>query len=61
MYPNRDELVARFSDVVGASHSKEFSMFKFNSEATDGLKLLAEQGNTTIMEVEISNEVILCK
>ncbi|KAH9644110.1 hypothetical protein HF086_015440 [Spodoptera exigua] len=52
MYPPED-LVARFSDVVGASHSNDFSPFKYNSDATDGLKLLAEQGNTTNLEVEI--------
>nr|XP_049696298.1 spondin-2 [Helicoverpa armigera] len=56
MYPPKD-LVARFSDVVGASHSKDFTLFKYNSDATGGLKLLAEQGNTTNLEVEISDKL----
>lgn len=57
MYPTAG-LVARFSDVVGASHSKDFTLFKYNSEAREGLKLLAEQGNTTNLEVEIYREVL---
>ncbi|KAJ8721296.1 hypothetical protein PYW07_002071 [Mythimna separata] len=56
MYPPVG-LVPRFSDVVGASHSKDFTLFKYNSEARDGLQLLAEQGNSTNLEVEIYREL----
>ncbi|XP_063822778.1 spondin-2-like isoform X2 [Ostrinia nubilalis] len=48
---------ARFSDVVGASHSKYFSVYKYDSEASAGMKMLAEQGNTTELEVEIQREL----
>ncbi|KAJ8730584.1 hypothetical protein PYW08_001997 [Mythimna loreyi] len=56
MYPPAG-LVPRFSDVVGASHSKDFTLFKYNSEAREGLQLLAEQGNSTNLEVEIYREL----
>lgn len=63
MFPKFHEQ-ARFSDVVGASHSKYFSVYKYNSEASAGMKMLAEQGNTTQLEVEIQEKVIqsdICK
>ncbi|CAG9579015.1 unnamed protein product [Danaus chrysippus] len=53
MYPDNSTVVPCFSDVVGASHSKNFYVYKFNSEASQGLKMLAEQGNTTKLEIEI--------
>ncbi|CAD0200028.1 unnamed protein product [Chrysodeixis includens] len=56
MFPTAREL-ARFSDVVGASHSKDFSLFKYNSDSTAGLQLLAEQGNTTNLEIEIYEQL----
>ncbi|XP_041986411.1 spondin-2-like [Aricia agestis] len=52
VFPNSSE-IARFSDVVGASHSKNFNVFKLYSDASQGLKMLAEQGNTTKLEMEI--------
>lgn len=58
MFPKFHEQ-ARFSDVVGASHSKYFSVYKYNSEASAGMKMLAEQGNTTQLEVEIQEKVII--
>lgn len=56
MFPESKEL-ARFSDVVGASHSKNYYVFKYNSEASGGLKMMAEQGNTTKLEIEILQQV----
>lgn len=56
MFPVTQEL-ARFSDIVGASHNKDFALYTYNSEASDGLKMLAEQGNTTKMELEILDMV----
>lgn len=56
MYPATREL-ARFSDVVGASHNNNFKLYRFNSDASGGLKMLAEQGNTTKLEMEIMSEV----
>ncbi|CAF4894191.1 unnamed protein product [Pieris macdunnoughi] len=56
MFPKTQEL-ARFSDVVGASHSKSFNVYKIHSEASAGLKMLAEQGNTTKLEMEILSQL----
>ncbi|CAG9785778.1 unnamed protein product [Diatraea saccharalis] len=55
-FPQSQEL-ARFSEVVGASHSKYFSVYKYNTEASAGIKMLAEQGNTTQLEMEIQAEL----
>ncbi|XP_060803704.1 spondin-2 [Amyelois transitella] len=56
MFPVTESL-ARFSDVVGASHNQNFNLFKYNAEATPGLKMLAEQGNTTTLEMEIQEDL----
>lgn len=56
MFPSSREL-ARFSDVVGASHNNNFKLYRFNSDASEGLKMLAEQGNTTKLEMEILKQV----
>lgn len=56
MFPESEDL-ARFSDVVGASHNSKFNVFKYNSDASEGLKRLAEQGNTTQLEIEIMKQV----
>ncbi|KAM3963609.1 spondin-1 [Aphomia sociella] len=56
MFPKAIEL-ARFSDVVGASHNRYFNLYKNNAEASEGLKMLAEQGNTTKLELEIQSEL----
>ncbi|XP_072939186.1 spondin-2-like [Epargyreus clarus] len=56
MFPRTKEL-ARFSDVVGASHSKSFTLYSFESDASQGLKMLAAQGNTTELEMEIREQL----
>lgn len=56
MYPASQNM-ARFSDVVGASHENGFVVWKFNGDASKGLKMLAEQGNTTELELEIQQGV----
>ncbi|CAH0714705.1 unnamed protein product, partial [Brenthis ino] len=56
MFPSSREL-ARFSDVVGASHNNNFKLYRFNSDASEGLKMLAEQGNTTKLELEILKQL----
>lgn len=60
MFPIIKDL-AHFSDVVGASHSKNFNVYKLNSDASQGLKMLAEQGNTTKLEIEIQAQVSSAK
>ncbi|XP_026751924.1 spondin-1-like isoform X1 [Galleria mellonella] len=56
MFPETRGL-ARFSDLVGASHNPYFNLFKNNADASGGLKMLAEQGNTTQFEVDIQEEL----
>ncbi|KAI5642742.1 hypothetical protein NE865_05268 [Phthorimaea operculella] len=51
MYPNVPN--AKFSDIVGASHTKSFHLYEENADASEGMKMLAEQGNTTSLEHEI--------
>ncbi|GBP46314.1 Spondin-1 [Eumeta japonica] len=50
---------ARYGDLVGAVHSKEYSLWKYGGYASEGLQTLAEQGNTTGVEGEIQNKVSL--
>lgn len=45
--------LARFSDIIGASHSNEFRMWQQNSFATEGVKELAETGSTRKLEAEL--------
>ncbi|KAJ2950193.1 hypothetical protein O0L34_g11554 [Tuta absoluta] len=51
MFPNA--AIVKFSDIVGASHTKTFHLYEENVGASDGMKMLAEQGNTTSLEHEI--------
>lgn len=55
---HKEEVVATFSDIVGASHNKNYYVYKDSTYATEGLKMLAEQGNTTKLEMEILDNVI---
>ena len=52
-------LSAHFSDVIGASHSPDFSFWLHNEEASDGLQLLAEAGDTQQIETELKEKVLL--
>ncbi|XP_049868356.1 spondin-2-like [Pectinophora gossypiella] len=52
MYPKTDKEV-KFSDIVGASHGKNFILYRDNADASEGLQMLAKQGNTTRLEEEI--------
>lgn len=45
--------LARFSDIIGASHSNDFRMWQQNSLATEGVKELAETGSTRKLESEL--------
>ncbi|XP_059055478.1 spondin-2-like [Achroia grisella] len=56
MFPETRGL-ARFSDLVGASHNSYFILYKNNADASAGLKMLAEQGNTTQFEIDIQEEL----
>ncbi|XP_045769011.1 spondin-2-like [Maniola jurtina] len=58
MFPNYELAVSpHFSDVVGASHNQNYNVFNLNAEASAALKMLAEQGNTTKLEMDMINQV----
>lgn len=49
--------LTHFSDVIGASHSPAYTMWAIGAYASDGLKELAEWGNTFQMEQEMKQHV----
>ncbi|CAD6198174.1 unnamed protein product [Caenorhabditis auriculariae] len=51
-YPTLEHLT-HFTDMVGASHSSNYTLWKIGEASTDGMKEIAEWGNTYKAEVEI--------
>ncbi|VDK20990.1 unnamed protein product [Anisakis simplex] len=51
-YPTLEHLT-HFTDMLGASHSPNYTMWKFGMIATDGMKEIAEWGNTYKGEQEM--------
>lgn len=51
------EHLTHFTDMLGGSHSKQYSMWRFGDVATDGLKEIAEWGNTYKAESEMKANV----
>lgn len=51
-YPTLEHLT-HFTDMLGASHSANYTMWKFGMIATDGMKEIAEWGNTYKGEQEM--------
>lgn len=45
--------------MLGASHSSNYTLYKYNEIATDGLKEIAEWGNTYKGESEMKAKVFL--
>lgn len=45
--------VTYFSDVIGASHTNDYSMWAENQYASDGVKELAQSGSTKKLEAEL--------
>ena len=45
--------LAHFSDIIGASHSSDYRMWSPNSNASEGVKELAEIGSTKKLEAEL--------
>lgn len=43
--------------MLGASHSLNYSLYEYNKVATDGLKEIAEWGNTYKAESEMKDKV----
>ncbi|KRY14142.1 Spondin-1 [Trichinella patagoniensis] len=50
------EHLTHFSDIIGASHSPRYTMWTYDGYASDGLKELAEWGNTQKYEQEIREQ-----
>lgn len=49
--------LTHFSDIIGASHDKNFSFWAEGQWATDGVRQLAEWGSTAILESELRQRV----
>uniref|UniRef100_A0A5S6Q5X9 Spondin-1 n=1 Tax=Trichuris muris TaxID=70415 RepID=A0A5S6Q5X9_TRIMR len=54
-YPSLEHLT-HFSDIIGASHSSRYVMWAYGGYASDGMKELAEWGNTQAFEQEIREQ-----
>ncbi|XP_074599893.1 spondin-1-like isoform X3 [Brevipalpus obovatus] len=48
-----NNVTARFSDVIGISHTKNFSLWQYGGYSSSGLKLFAQEGITKSLEAEI--------
>lgn len=59
-YPEND-WVPRYSDLVGASHSADYVLWTPGTLATPGLKDLAEYANSTTIEAEIREKVVILR
>ncbi|CAG9785777.1 unnamed protein product [Diatraea saccharalis] len=55
-FPEND-WIPRYSDMVGASHTGDFILWTPGTEATEGLKQLAEHANSSKLEEEILEKV----
>lgn len=51
------EYLTHFTDMLGASHSNRYSLYRYGDVATDGLKEIAEWGNTYKGESEMKANV----
>ncbi|XP_066257165.1 spondin-1 isoform X2 [Euwallacea similis] len=45
--------ITRFSDIIGASHTVNYSFWNYGEFASEGLQQLAEYGNTRLLESEL--------
>ncbi len=51
------EHLTHFTDMLGASHSPQYTMWKMGNISTDGMKEIAEWGNTYKGEQEMKENV----
>lgn len=51
--------LTKFSDIIGASHTKAFHFWKYGEFSSDGLKELAQFGSTGELERELKDKVKL--
>src|SRR6218665_1978931 len=42
-----------FSDIIGASHSKDFRIWEYGGYATEGVRQVSESGTTKKLEAEL--------
>lgn len=47
----------KLGEVIGASHKISSSFWNYSTTASDGLKLLAEDGETSLLEDELKERV----
>lgn len=50
--------VTRFSDIIGASHTINYTFWNYGDLASEGLQELAEYGNTRLLESELKAKVL---
>ncbi|XP_047112187.1 spondin-1-like [Schistocerca piceifrons] len=48
-----DSFLAKFSDVIGASHTSDYYFWSYGARASPGLKQVAERGSTRELEREL--------
>lgn len=53
--------LTKFSDIIGASHTYDFTFWKYGEPASDGLKDLAEHSSTINLEKELKENVRILK
>ena len=54
----QDKSLIGFTDLIGASHSSDFCFWDYGNRASEGLKLVAEFGDTHVLEGEIMDKVL---
>lgn len=54
-FPSKGWLI-KFSDVIGASHTVDYSFWKYHGMASEGLQQVAEFGATSKLESELKNQ-----
>ncbi|XP_042243075.1 spondin-1-like isoform X2 [Homarus americanus] len=51
-----NEWLTHFSDIIGASHSADYHVWKYGDYASDGLHQVAEWGSTRMLESELKSQ-----
>ncbi|XP_042863867.1 spondin-1-like isoform X1 [Penaeus japonicus] len=51
-----NEWLTHFSDIIGASHSANYRVWKYGGYASDGLRQVAEWGSTRALESELKTK-----
>ncbi|CAH1113576.1 unnamed protein product [Psylliodes chrysocephalus] len=54
-FPSEGRLT-RFSDIIGASHTVNYTFWNYGGVASEGLRQLAELGNTRMLESELKSK-----